>query len=104
MDVDDSQWLHDNIIELMITIDSCLNYTTCANDRYIYTNDIATVSRWLIKLYQGEPVIDICHEILSNKTNKYFGEYWRYGPWGESEAIAIATLQKQIIDRFNLAE
>ena len=104
MDTNDKKWLEQRIFDFMVVIDNCLGSTTYANDRYIYMNDLVTASRWLIKLYKGESVMNICKEIISDKTDKEFGDYWRQGLWGENEAIALATLRDQIRNRFNLNE
>jgi hypothetical protein len=104
MDIKNRRWMEEKILEFMTIIDDCLNSTTYANDRPIYMSDLVTAARWLIKLYKGESVIDIYHEILSDKTNKHFGDYWRYDPWGENEATALATLQEKIRNKFNLSK
>ena len=77
MDKDNEVWLQEKIIEFMIIIDDCLSTTTYSNDRSIYMSDLVAAARWLMKLYKGEPVINICREILDDKTNKHFGDYWR---------------------------
>ena len=104
MDEKNERWLKEKIIEFMIIIDDCLSTTTYANDRHVYMSDLVAAARWLINLYKGEPVINICHDILSEKTNKHFGDYWRQGSWGENEANTLATLQEQIRSRFNLSK
>jgi hypothetical protein len=96
------KWLKGKILEFMIAIDESLSSTTYAVDRNIYTKDLAAAARWLIKLYKGVPLTQICEDILSNQTNKYFGDYWRHEPWGENEAVALSILQEQIRIRFNL--
>ena len=104
MDKGNDGWLKEKIIEFMIVIDDCLSSTSYSNDRPIYMSDLVAAARWLMKLYKGEPVSNIYREILNDKTNKHFGDYWRQGPWGENEAIALANLQEQIRSRFNLSK
>jgi hypothetical protein len=95
-------WMRDKIIGFMIIIDDCLNSTTYSDDRPIYMGDLVAAAKWLMSLYKGEPIIQIYSEILSHKTNKHFGDYWRQGPWGEKEASALALLQEQIRNKFCL--
>ena len=104
MDTNNEGWLEEKIIEFMTIIDECLSTTTYANDRQIYTSDLVTAARWLMGLRKGEQVHNICREILSDKTSKHFGDYWRQGSWGENEANGLATLQEQIRNRFNFSK
>lgn len=98
---EDLQWLREKILEFMTIIENCLASTNYANDRPIYTSDLAMASKWLIKLYKNESIADICSEILSAETGKYFGDYWRQGPWSDNEAEALKSLREQITKRFN---
>ena len=66
----DKIWPKGKILEFMSIIDECLSSTTYAVDRNIYSNDLAAAARWLLKLYRGEPLTQICKNILSNQTNK----------------------------------
>ena len=102
MNKEDAQWLQEKILDFMITIEDCLISTTYTSDRTLYTNDLATAARWLIKLYKKEPIINICCEIVSTKTSKYFGDYWKQGSWGNNEMKSLNILQEQIKSKFNL--
>jgi hypothetical protein len=104
MDNKDKRWLEERIIEFMTIIDECISATIYANDRQIYMSDLVTAARWLMSLCKGEQVSNICREIFSDKTSKHFGDYWRQGPWGESEATGLANLQEQIRNRFNFSK
>lgn len=104
MDDNSKKWMIGKILEFMIIIDDCLRETTYANDRQIYMIDLVTAARWMIKIHRGESLINLYREILSDKTNKNFGDYWRQSPWGENEANALANLQEQIRNRFNITK
>jgi hypothetical protein len=96
----DKEWLQGKIFEFMVVIEECLSSTTFAVDRNIYTNDLAEAAKWVINLYKGVSLKQLCEDILSNQTSKFFGDYWRQGPWGEKEAIALSTLREEIKARF----
>jgi hypothetical protein len=48
----------------------CLDGSTFANDRPIYTQDLALCARWLSRLHRGESVTDVAREIASPATGK----------------------------------
>jgi hypothetical protein len=99
---EDIQWLREKILEFMITIEDCLISTTYTEDRSLYASDLATAARWLIKLHKKEPLINICLEIVSPNTSKYFGDYWKQGSWGDNEMKSLDILQEQIKSKFNV--
>jgi hypothetical protein len=96
------QWLQEKILEFMAVIDDCLSSTIYTSDRPIYINDLAISSKWLIRLHKKESVDDICREIISKGTAKYFGDYWRQGPWGDNEMTALNILQQKVKEKFRL--
>jgi hypothetical protein len=100
--MNDKKWLMDKILEFMSILDDCLRSTTYADDRPIYTNDLAVASAWLIKLYKGVCLVDIYNDIISDHTSKQFTDYWRQGLWGETESRAITALQGDIRQKFKI--
>jgi hypothetical protein len=99
---ENSQWLQEKILEFIVIIEDCLSSTTYANDRSIYINDIAIAAKWLVKLHKKESIVDICREIVSTETSKYFGDYWRQSPWGDNEMKALNILQGKVKERFGI--
>lgn len=102
MENENIQWLQEKILEFMVTIEDCLNSTIYTSDRPIYTNDLAIAAKWLVSLHKKESIVDVCREIVSTGTSKYFGDYWRKGPWGDNEMNALKILQEQVNEKFRL--
>jgi hypothetical protein len=103
MKKEDTQWIVEKIFEFMSIINECIISTTYSNDREIYMKDLATVAIWLVRIHKKENIVNLAMEIVSVKTTKYFGDYWKRSPWGEKEIEALENLQDQIKNRFNLA-
>jgi hypothetical protein len=51
---------------------------------------------WIVDLRCNGDIEEIVKRILSTETNKYFGDYWRQGQWGEKEADALKKLQMEV--------
>jgi hypothetical protein len=98
----DYKFLQEHIIEFMSVIEKCLHSTSYANDRSVYTKDIARAASWLIKLHKGIFPLEVAQEIIDPKTDKDLGDYWRQGEWGDYEAKALKSLQEQIRKHFSL--
>lgn len=81
------------IIEFLAVIEDCLKSTTFAADRTVFQQDISVVASWLTAIHRGTEVNKVIDQILDPQTDKYFGDYWRQGEWGEKELSALTSLQ-----------
>ena len=81
------------IIEFLAVIEDCLKSTTFAADRAVFQQDIPVVASWLTAMHRGTEVNKVIDQILDPQTDKYFGDYWRQGDWGEKEMSALKDLQ-----------
>ncbi len=91
-----SEWLREQLTDFMSVVEENLRATTYANDRPVYMADLAQIAEWLVKLHKGVPPADVASEIIAPQTDKYFGDYWRQGKWGNNEAAALKKLQDAI--------
>jgi hypothetical protein len=98
----DYQFLQEKILEFIAVIETCLKSTTYADDRPVYLSDIASAASWLIKLHKGAPPVEVAREIISPKTDKQFGDYWRQGDCGDREAKALKNLQDHVKKYYSL--
>lgn len=89
-------WLENQIMNFMTVVEDCLHSTIYANDRSVYKQDIGLIAKWLTSLHKGVSAKEIANEIINVQTDKYFGDYWRQGIWGEKEMNALKNLQKEI--------
>lgn len=96
------KWLETRILDFMSVIENCLNSSTYADDRPIYTKDLAEAAKWLLKLHRKIPPTEVASEITSSSTSKFFGDYWRQGQWGDMESQALSDLQASTKKHFNL--
>jgi len=92
----DSDRLIQQILGFMTVIYECYSNTTFANDRSVYTQDLATAMGWIVELRAGADVKSVRDKILSPATEKHFGDYWRQGDWGDKEAKALKQLKDSI--------
>jgi hypothetical protein len=86
--------LADRIFDFMAIVVDCLDNTSYANDRPVYTQDLALAARWLVRLHRGEPVRDVARAVSSPATGKMLTDYYRSGNWGERHNAAAVALQK----------
>jgi hypothetical protein len=86
--------LADRIIDFMGIVVDCLDSTSCANDRPVYTQDLALAARWLVRLHRGEPVRDVARDVSSPATGKMLTDQYRAGHWGERHNAAAVALQR----------
>jgi len=86
--------LADRIFDFMAIVVDCLDNTSYANDRPVYTQDLALAARWLVRLHRGEPVRDVARDVSSPATGKMLTDYYRAGHWGERHNAAAVALQK----------
>lgn len=94
--MNDLNWLQEQILDFMSVIEQNLRSTTYANDRAVYLTDLATAAKWLVRLHKNVPPERVAGEIVSAQTDKYFGDYWRQGKWGDEEVKALKNLQDAI--------
>lgn len=82
-----------NIIDFIAVILDCLHSTSHADDRNTYLQDVALATEWLASIHRGAKTVEVVEKILDPQTDKYFGDYWRQGEWGEIELAALKDLQ-----------
>lgn len=82
------------ILDFTATVVECLDDTSYANDRPVYTQDLAVAARWLVRLHRGEPVRDVARAISSPTAGKALTDYYRSGIWGDRHNAAAAALQE----------
>lgn len=98
----DYKFLQRQILEFMSIIEECLKSTSYASDRAVYLKDMARAASWVIKLHKETSSLEIAREIINPETDKYFGDYWRQGEWGDREAKALKNLQEQVQKHYSL--
>jgi len=81
------------ILEFIATAVDCLDNTNFANDRPVYTQDLAVAARWLVRLHRGESVREVAQTISSAASGKILTDYYRQGEWGKKHNAAVAVLQ-----------
>lgn len=84
------------ILDFIVVLANCWQQTTFANDRNVYSQDLAIAASWLGDLHRGRTQQEVASEILSSQTTKHFCDYWRHGEWGEREAQAFALLMDKV--------
>ena len=84
------------ILDFMVVIYECYSNTTFANDRSVYTQDIAAAMGWIVELKNGVDPERVIAKILSPTTDKHFDDYWRQGDWGDKEANALKKLKDSL--------
>ena len=87
--------LTEYILDFMATIYDCYAGTNFANDRAIYSQDIAIAMGWLVDLRNGAEPVVVIEKIKNDQTSKHFGDCWRGGRWGENEAAALERLRNR---------
>lgn len=95
MSIDHDQAIQ-SILDFMGLIHECHARTTFAEDRVVYTQDLMEAMGWLVRLRQGDELENVIEEILSEKTEKHFGDYWRQGTWGDKEASGLKSLKQKM--------
>lgn len=93
-----ADWLIQKILDFMAVLYECYTSTTYAQDRAIYAKDIAHAMGWIANVRDGGDIQNIVSEILGPETDKYFGDYWRQGEWGEKEINALENLKNDLRD------
>ncbi len=96
-----ADWLSSEVQAFIAIIDRCLNETTFAEDRRLYSDDLTAATAWLTRLRAGDSPFAIAAEILAPATAKQFTDYWRQGVWGDTESAALNTLQGKIRHQLN---
>ena len=81
------------ILDFMATVSRCRSETTYAQDRRLYTSDLANAAEWLVQIHQGMPITEVKRRVLSSQTEKAFSDYWRQGKWGELESEALQVMR-----------
>lgn len=91
-----TDWLIQKILDFMAVLYECYTNTTYAQDRTVYAKDIAMAMGWIVKIKNGDNLQDVVNQILGPETDKYFGDYWRQGEWGEKELEALKSFKKEL--------
>lgn len=91
-----ANWLVQRILDFMVVMYECYTNTTHTEDRMVYAKDIAIAMGWIVKVRSGDDLQEIVHQILGPETDKYFGDYWRQGEWGEKELEALEDLKREL--------
>jgi hypothetical protein len=97
---EEATWLQERVTVFVGTLEDCFRETTFAQDRTIFSRDIAVAANWIVELQRGEEPERVVERILSTDTDKHFTDYWRNGEWGERSAIALEELRSAIRLRF----
>ena len=84
------------VLDFMTVLYQCYKGTTYAEDRVTYAKDISMAMGWLVKIRGNCDIEGLLNEILSPETDKYFGDYWRQGEWGEKEMDALEKLKREL--------
>lgn len=84
------------VLDFMTVLYQCYKGTTYTEDRVIYAKDIAIAMGWLVEIRGNCDIKELVDEILSPETDKYFGDYWRQGEWGENEMAALEKLKREL--------
>jgi hypothetical protein len=100
--VSDRRLLEEKILDFAAVVRDCLDETTCADDRPVYTKDLAVVAGWLVDLHRGAPARDVAEKITDPRTDKTLADHYRRGEWGERHNRAFTALQEQVREFFGL--
>jgi hypothetical protein len=100
--VSDRRRLEEKILDFAAVVRDCLDETTYADDRPVYTKDLAVVAGWLVDLHRGMPARDAAEIIVDPQTDKTLSDYYRQGEWGERHNRAFAALQARVKEHFGL--
>ena len=84
------------ILDFMAVLYECYIGTTYSQDRNIYAKDIAMAMGWIVELRKSGNVEGLIETILSPNTDKYFGDYWRQGEWGDKQAKALGAFKNSL--------
>lgn len=85
-----------DILDFMAVIYECHTNTNFSEDRAVFTQDLVVAMGWVVNIKHESNIENIVEVILSRDTEKYFGDYWRQGVWGDKEATALKKLKESV--------